>query len=156
MWALPKLCQKLFFCWIQTGRFRPRNGIVFGTFLTCLGPPCRCVSLAGRVGPAQPSPIQPTPIQRSPAKPSPGQPSPAQVSPAQVSPAQPSQPSQAQTQASPLAWAVPRLSKGFLLLDSDGLFSAPKQHRFWSVWGRRTAAFPCFEGVALGLRFGSS
>ena len=49
-----------------------------------------------------------------------------------------------------LAKAVPRL----FLPDSDVAFSAAGRLcnmfwvRFWAVWGRRTATFPCFEGLA--------
>ena len=60
--------------------------------------------------------------------------------------------------AQPKRWWGPCQSsgKGFFLLDSDVAFSAPRQPRFWPVWGRRAAAFPRFEGVALGPRLGSS
>ena len=37
-----------------------------------------------------------------------------------------------------------------------GRANAPFLVRLWPVWGRRAATFPHFEGVALGLRVGSS
>ena len=45
VWALSKAS----FYRIQTSRFRPPDGSVFGLFLARLGPPCRCVWLFWRV-----------------------------------------------------------------------------------------------------------
>ena len=75
VWALPKLCQRLFL------HSRPPERSVFVPFLAGLGPPCRCVSPFWSLGsgasflaPAQPRPVslaQPSPAQPSPAQPKP-------------------------------------------------------------------------------------
>ena len=54
------------------------------------------------------------------------------------------QPSPAQPTAQPKPWCGPCQSsaKGFFLLDSDAPFSAPRRHRFWSVFGQFGAAMP--------------
>ena len=88
-------------------------------------------------------------------QPSPIQPSPVQPSLAQPSPAQPSQPSQAQPQGSPIGVGLAKAPpKAFLLLDSDGPFSAPQRHRFWYVFGPFGAAVPLRFPVLRGWLWG--
>ena len=135
----------------------------------------------GLFSPARPNPAQPSQCQRvclygiqigqfvpllarlvfvwgRHARPIPAQPSPAQ--PAQPAP-RPAQPStQATPQHSPRALPKPcqrfsyrkKFLTGFrriVLGRRNALFWV----RFWPVWGRRAAAFPCCEGVALGPGF---
>ena len=68
----------------------------------------------------------------------------------------PAQPSPAQA----LVWALPKFCQRLFLTGFRrpifGPETAPFLVYFWPVWGRRAAAFPRFEGVALGPRFGSS
>ena len=78
--------------------------------------------------------------------------SPAQVSPSpgQPNPGRPAQPRPAQA----LVWALPKHCQR-PLLDSDVAFSAPRRHRFWSVFGSFGAAVPLRLAVLEG-RLGAS
>ena len=90
----------------------------------------------------------------------------SQPSPAQPSPAQPAQhpgqlsPAPRQPQHSPRALPKPcqrfsyrkKFLTGFRRIVL-GRRNASFWVRFWPVWGRRAAAFPCCEGVALGPGF---
>ena len=133
--ALPK--PVFFYNRIQTSRFRPTDGSVFGPFSARLGPPCRCVWLFWRVRfwfvPGAPK-CRPA---ESSARLSPAQPSPDQLSPARPGP----------TLAFGLAKALP---KPFFLQDSDVPFSAPRRLRFWSVFGLFGATVPLCLAVLEG------